>query len=91
MYAMTATGEIEKRIWIGTSVSGEREGGGVGVAVITVSLAQDCEIQVYGYRNVGDPQCLWTFLMKDSVLSLSTELEGGRVSLTSTNTPPCAV
>ena len=40
---------------------------------------QDCEIQVYGYRNVGDPQCLWTFLMKDSVLSLNTELEGGRV------------
>ena len=40
---------------------------------------QDCEIQVYGYRNVGDPQCLWTFFMKDSVLSLSTELEGGRV------------
>ena len=41
---------------------------------------QDCEIQVYGYRNPGDPQCLWTFFMKDSVLSLNTELEGGRVS-----------
>ena len=28
VYAMTATGEIEKRIWIGTSVSPEREEGG---------------------------------------------------------------
>ena len=26
VYAMTATGEIEKRIWIGTSVSSWREG-----------------------------------------------------------------
>ncbi len=40
---------------------------------------QDCEIQVYGYKGVGDPQCLWTFCMKDSVLALDTEVEGGRV------------
>ena len=79
MYAMTATGEIERRIWIGTSVS-------VPPHELFMRLlhipphTQDCEIQVYGYRNVGDPQCLWTFFMKDSVLSLSTELEGGRVS-----------
>lgn len=58
VYAMTATGEVERRIWIGTA---------------------DCEIQVYGYRSVGEPQCLWTFNMKDSVLALSTEVEGGRV------------
>jgi hypothetical protein len=43
-------------------------------------LLQDCEIQVYGYKGVGDPQCLWTFSMKDSVLALDTEVEGGRVS-----------
>ena len=41
---------------------------------------QDCEIQVYGYKGVGDPQCLWTFCMKDSVLALDTEVDGGRVS-----------
>ena len=41
---------------------------------------QDHEIQVYGYKSVGDPQCLWTFTTKDSVLALTTELEGGRVS-----------
>ncbi len=43
-------------------------------------LLQDCEIQVYGYKGVGDPQCLWTFCMKDSVLALDTEVDGGRVS-----------
>ena len=41
---------------------------------------QDFEIQVYGYKSVGDPQCLWTFHMRDSVLALDTEVEGGRVS-----------
>ena len=45
---------------------------------------QDHEIQVYGYKSVGDPQCLWTFTTKDSVLALTTELEGGRVSTLST-------
>ena len=35
---------------------------------------------MYGYRGVGDPQCLWIFCMTDSVLALDTELEGGRVS-----------
>ncbi len=44
---------------------------------------QDFGIQVYGYKNVGDPQCLWTFHMKDSVLALDTEVEGGRVSIMS--------
>eukprot|EP00731_Ephydatia_muelleri_P016582 Em0009g1006a len=58
VYAMTATGETEKRIWIGTS---------------------QCEIQVYGYRTVGDPQCLWSFVVKDAVLSLTTDVEEGKV------------
>ena len=35
---------------------------------------------MYGYKSVGDPQCLWTFNMKDSVLALDPELEAGRVS-----------
>ena len=35
---------------------------------------------MYGYKSVGDPQCLWTFNMKDSVLALDTEVEAGRVS-----------
>lgn len=34
---------------------------------------------MYGYKSVGDPQCLWTFTTKDSVLALTTELEGGMV------------
>ena len=79
VYAMTATGEVEKRIWIGTAVS---------VAPPLQprphhvhACSQDCEIQVYGYKSVGDPQCLWTFIMKDSVLALDTEVEEGRVSL----------
>ena len=44
-----------------------------------VVVPQQCEIQVYGYRTVGDPQCLWSFVVKDAVLSLSTEVEEGKV------------
>ena len=34
---------------------------------------------MYGYRTVGDPQCLWSFVVKDAVLSLTTEVEEGKV------------
>ena len=52
----------------------------VQVGYMMLVCFQDCEIQVYGYKGVGDPQCLWTFSMKDSVLALDTEVDGGRVS-----------
>ena len=35
---------------------------------------------MYGYRTaVGDPQCFWSFVVKDAVLSLTTEVEEGKV------------
>ena len=35
---------------------------------------------MYGYRTaVGDPQCFWSFIVKDAVLSLTTEVEEGKV------------
>lgn len=33
-------------------------------------------------KDAGYPRCLWSYSMRDSVLALSTQIEGGRVSVT---------
>ena len=35
---------------------------------------------MFGYKPNGEPQNLWSFVMKDSVLDLTTDVQGGRVS-----------
>lgn len=32
-------------------------------------------------KDAGYPKCLWSYSMRDSVLALSTQIEGGRVSI----------
>ena len=35
---------------------------------------------MFGYKPNGEPQNLWSFVMKDSVLDMTTDVQGGRVS-----------
>ncbi len=35
---------------------------------------------MFGYKPSGEPECLWSFIVKDSVLDITTEVRGGRVS-----------
>ncbi|XP_019852360.1 PREDICTED: leucine-rich repeat serine/threonine-protein kinase 1-like [Amphimedon queenslandica] len=65
VFAMATTGEVERRLWVATSVARN---------------FPDFEIQVFSYKNAVEPPVyLWSFIVRDSVLDMTTVVEGGRV------------
>ena len=79
--AMVSTGEVDKRMWIAATFSKSFK---VSIGNYTCCVLkmcwQDFEIQVYGYHPMGEPLCLWSFVMADTCLDMKTVVEGGRVS-----------
>ena len=83
VFAMATTGEVRKRIWIATSVSRNYPVSYKKMYDIRelYHSSQDFEIQVYGFKTPAEPEYLWSFIVKDSVLDMATETEGGRVNI----------
>lgn len=36
---------------------------------------------MFGYKPNGEPHCLWSFIVRDSALDMTTEVKGGRVCI----------